>query len=114
MRISLLTDAPKHNLALMRIASWHKLNGDSVQLNLPIFPADYRYASVLFEKNKHNWNADEFGGPAFNGVKLPDKINIMMPDYTLFDLDYSLGYTWRYCPRNCGFCKVPEQKNPME
>lgn len=52
MKISLLTDAPKHNLALMKLSAWHKRNDDTVLLNMPIFPADYRYASVLFEK-KH-------------------------------------------------------------
>ena len=53
MKISLLTDAPKHNLALMKLSAWHKANGDQVMLNAPVFPADYTYASVLFEKNRN-------------------------------------------------------------
>jgi len=28
MKISLLTDAPKHNLALMKLSTWHKHAGD--------------------------------------------------------------------------------------
>jgi hypothetical protein len=29
-----------------------------------------------------------------------------MPDYSLFKTDYSLGYSFRPCYRNCSFCKV--------
>jgi hypothetical protein len=54
MRISLLTDAPKHNLALMKLSAYHKDCGDVVTLNEPIIPADYTYASVLFDWNVKN------------------------------------------------------------
>ena len=74
MKISLLTDAPKHNLALMKLSSWHKKNMDDVTLNAPIFKSDYKYASVLFEKNKNIFIADEYGGPAFIDSELPDWI----------------------------------------
>lgn len=95
MKISLLTDAPKHNLALMKLSAYHKACGDHVLLNMPILTADYRYASVLFEKNKNRFCADEYGGPAFNGGRL----NIYLkPDYDLYpDNDFSLGYTFRAC-----------------
>jgi hypothetical protein len=112
VKISLLTDAPRHNLALMRLSAWHKAQGDEVLLNMPLWPCDLSYASVLFEKNKNKFKADIHGGPAFNGNRLGSKIEGMMPDYNLYPVDYSLGYTWGYCPRNCGFCKVPAQKNP--
>ena len=32
MKISLLTDAPKHNLALMKLSTWHKQQGDEVTI----------------------------------------------------------------------------------
>ena len=103
MRISLLTDAPKHNLALMKISAWHKLQGDEIKLNMPLWRADKTYASILFEWNKNKFIANEYGGPAFgeNNISIEAK-----PDYSLFNLDYSLGYTYRYCPRKCEFCKV--------
>ena len=110
MKISLLTDAPKHNLALMKISNWHKQRGDTVLLNMPIIPADYTYASVLFEKNQKLFRADEYGGPAFeNNIKptLNGK-----PDYDLYPHnDFSLGYTFRGCRRKCRFCKVPKIEN---
>ena len=112
MKINLLTDAPKHNLALMRISAWHKANGDEISLNMPIIPCDYSYASILFEKNKKKFFADEFGGPAFEGSKLPQKVEKMKPDYDLYNIDYSLGYTYRPCFNGCDFCKVPKMNHP--
>ena len=111
MKISLLTDAPKHNLALMQLSAWHKQRGDQVTLNMPIIPADYTYASVLFEKNRNLFIADNYGGPAFKDSVLPIGRDLK-PDYNLFDLGYSLGYTFRPCFRKCGFCKVPEMNHP--
>jgi len=112
VKISLLTDAPKHNLALMKLSAYHKLLGHEVLLNMPLFPADYTYASVLFEKNKKAFRADEFGGPAFDYNELKYCHNWKMPDYDLYPHnDFSLGYTFRSCYRNCSFCKVPYIEN---
>ena len=96
----------------MKLSAWHKAQGDDVLLNMPLWPCDLSYASVLFEKNKTKFKADTYGGPAFNGIRLESKIEGMKPDYNLCHIDYSLGYTWEYCPRKCEFCKVPKQKNP--
>jgi len=112
MKISLLTDASRHNLALMKLATWHKANGDNVILNAPIFQADYTYASILFEKNKNLFIADEYGGAAFDNSKLLPEIEKLKPDYDLFGLNYSLGYTYRLCSNDCFFCKVPKFNHP--
>lgn len=112
MKISLLSDAPKHNLALMKLSAWHKANGDRVLLNAPIFSADYKYASILFKKNKKRFIANEYGGPAFDNSVLPVEIETMMPDYDLYGHDYSLGYTFRPCFNSCDFCKVPKMNHP--
>lgn len=113
MKISLLTDAPKHNLALMRLSAYHKAQGDSVLLNMPLFPADYRYASILFERNKKLFHADEYGGSQFPETCLPDYIESMKPDYELYEnMPFSLGYTFRPCFNTCDFCVVPTQNHP--
>jgi len=122
MRVSLLTDAPKHNLALMKLSSWHKAQGDTVALNMPLFPADHTYASVLFEKNRKAFIADEYGGPAYvcTGERtslsvrnqLSRDVEISKPDYDLYGQDYSLGYTYRKCRRGCDFCKVGSMVHP--
>jgi hypothetical protein len=113
MDISLLSDAPKHNLALMKISTWHKNNDDTVRLNSPIVPADYTYASVLFERNKDLFNADEYGGPAFDDSMLHTDIEKMKPDYNLYYTNhFSIGYTFRPCWNSCHFCKVPKMNHP--
>ena len=113
MKISLLTDAPKHNLALMKIAQWHIQNGDYVDLNMPIFPSDYRYASVLFERNISHFKVDEYGGPAIEGSVLNSEFETMKPYYELYpNNDYSIGYTYRPCSNTCHFCKVPVMNHP--
>lgn len=112
MKISLLSDAPKNNLALMKLSAWHKASGDTVLRNMPVFTAAYRYASILFEKNKKFFIADEYGGPAFDNSVLPDEVEQMKPDYDLYGRDYSLGYTFRPCSNTCHFCKVPKMNHP--
>lgn len=111
MRINLLTDAPKHNLALMQISAYHKARGDSITLNEPQQPCDISYGSWLFNRLYHS---DYYGGPAVDpGIRLEGFP--LRPDYDLYpNIDYSLGYTWSYCPRQCGFCSVPKQNNTKE
>lgn len=108
MKISLLTDAPRHNLALMKLSAYHKQAGDEVKLNMPLWKADYRYASWIFEDSLR-FGSQEAGGIAIDPkIILPEHIEKLKPDYSLFNLDYSLGYTFRDCYRNCSFCKVPK------
>ena len=107
MKISLLTDAPKHNLALMKLSTYHKKAGDEVKLNMPLWPADYRYGSYIFE-NGIRFGAQEKGGIGVDPkIQLGEEIEKLKPDYSLFNLDHSLGYTFRDCYRKCPFCKVP-------
>ena len=111
MRVNLITDAEMHNLALMKISSYHKERGDTVILNEPQQPADLTYGSWLWKQRYH---ADINGGPGYDPtVSLNPIIAAYPPDYSLYPkMDYSLGYTWSYCPRRCEFCIVPEQHNP--
>ncbi|KKN72829.1 hypothetical protein LCGC14_0406840 [marine sediment metagenome] len=105
-KISLLTDAPKHNLALMKISTYEKARGNEVKLNMPLWKADFTYASYIFEGGIR-FQADEIGGIAINPkTVLPKKIEKLKPDYSLFNLKHSLGYTFRACFRKCPFCKV--------
>lgn len=116
MRISILTpDSKMPNLAAMKISAFHKAQGDEVTLNMPLWPADFTYASVLFEWTRAP-NADLIGGPGFNpGFHLPAKVDALKPDYTLYpDMDYSIGYTYRACHRGCTFCKVPQMEEPTD
>jgi hypothetical protein len=50
----------------------------------------------------------ETGGSGINlKTELPYEIEHIMPDYSLYNLNYSLGFTSRGCVNNCPFCVVP-------
>ena len=122
MNINLITDAPRHNHALMKISTYHKQRGDNVYLNFPLMPADYTYVSYLFTDSllaPISWG-NKRGGSAFFGrvgtwsfdkLLQPD-IECCRPDLELFKTDYSLGYSFYPCFRNCSFCQVARMPDP--
>ena len=105
-------DGKLPNLALMKISAWHKQLGDTVGFD--VNDPDKVYISCIFE-----WNRPlalgiakmfdcpvEIGGYGVNTKKLPKEIEHVMPDYALYNIDYSVGYLTRGCIRKCPFCKV--------
>jgi len=110
MKISILTpDSKSPNLAAMKISAFHKAMGDEISHNN--FAGEYIYASVLFSKTSDP-PADLIGGPKYPHSKLDADIEKMKPDYSFYpNIDYSLGYTYKACPRSCDFCIVPKQNN---
>ncbi len=111
MRIKLITDAPLHNLALLKISAYEKAEGNDVFLGHPMDAADKTYASWLY-RTSPKYPADIVGGPGISYQRLPPEIEKLKPDYSLYKLDFSLGYTWEYCPRGCPFCVVPKLVAP--
>ena len=127
-RTVLLVDADSKNgfpnLALMKLSAWYKMKGWTVDLieGLPMAPPlhlyDKSYISVIFFQNKERALAYglmlpncEIGGSGYDLTKtLPDEIEHIMPDYSLYDIDYSMGFTSRGCIRNCGFCVVAKKE----
>jgi hypothetical protein len=111
LKIGILTpDSKLPNLAAMKISAYHKSLGHEVFLNFPLIRADVTYASVLFQ-----WTpdpiADLVGGPKYPETKLLPEIDCMRPDYSLYpEIDYSIGYTYKACPRTCEHCIVPKQQ----
>ena len=96
-------DSKMPNLALMKISAWHKLHGDDVDFYNPIADqyVDKIYASKIFD-----YTDDYFyyplnvaiikGGPAYGiHTKLPDEIDRMFPDYSLYSCNQAVGYTMR-------------------
>jgi hypothetical protein len=111
MIINLITDAPRHNLALMKLSTYFKNKGYDVLLNSHR-KCDYTYVSLLFDKSIGKLEGDFYGGPAFPDSMLDISIEKCKPDYSLFNIDYSLGYSYRPCIRQCLFCKVPIMTHP--
>lgn len=105
------------NLALMKLSAWHKERGDSVSWYAPLFPADKIYSSKVFtftEENKYLPDKTTRGGFGYNLTELPDEIEHVCPDYTLYSLlDYSLGFLTRGCNKKCEHCFVPEKEGSI-
>ena len=121
MKVSLIDlDINKHtrrkfpNLALMKLAAYHKQRGDQVNLNSLLERPDRVYASAVFSWHRKAANGlpenSIIGGPAWSdGAGLAPEIEHIMPDYSLYpELDFSIGFTSRGCIRHCRWCKVPE------
>ena len=119
MRIGLI-DVDGHNfpnLALMKISAWHKAQGDEVEWWFGFHQYDRVYMSKVFD---NTYTPDVFdpvntkeiikGGTGYGlDNKLPDEIEHMHPDYSLYPQyteQKAFGFLTRGCPNNCPFCIV--------
>lgn len=119
MKVGLI-DVDGHNfpsIPLMKISACHKAQGDSVEWWWGWGQYDRVYMSKVFDETytpdiPEPLNANEIikGGTGYGlDNKLPDEIEHMMPDYSLYpDLtqDTAYGFLTRGCPNNCPFCIV--------
>lgn len=117
MKIGLI-DVDSHNypnLCLMKISAYHKSKGDHVEWWNGFFHYDIVYMSKVFDESytkdmEFCINADKIikGGTGYGlDNKLPDEIEHIMPDYSLYGItDTAYGFMTRGCPRNCSFCIV--------
>lgn len=112
------------NLALMKIAHYHKRMGDKVEWYCPVF--GYRYDKVYVAKvftysdeYEYYINADEIvrGGTGYdtkdNVSRLPMYIENEQPDYSMYPFvpnDTAYGFLTRGCVRNCPWCVVPKKE----
>lgn len=124
MRIGLIDiDGKWPNLALMKISAYHKSKGDDVVLDRT--RADIVYISCIFSRNKskalgiarlfRSFGSEvHIGGSGVDLKKcLPECIENIQPDFSLYGLDYSLGFSSRGCIRTkeeCPACIVPEKE----
>jgi len=114
-------DSKISNLALMKISAYHKLLGDTVGFGIE--NPDKVYISCVFKKNagqakgiaRYYPDAEiDIGGCGIDLKKeLPLEIELIKPDYDLYQTTYSQGYTSRGCPNKCGFCIVPEKEGKI-
>lgn len=114
-----LIDVDGHNfpnLALMKISAWHKSMGNNVEWCNTLKNYDKVYKSKVFTFTlDHNQiiQADEIikGGTGYSiKSKIPDEIEYMYPDYSIYNCNVAYGYLTRGCPRNCNFCIVGEKE----
>jgi hypothetical protein len=121
MRIGLIAvDGKKFpNFALMKIAAYHKSKGDFVDWYSIYDEFDIVYMSKIFTFTpdyQYPINAKIIkGGTGYDTTsKLPEKIEICDPDYSIYpDCDFSIHFFSRGCIRNCPFCLVSQKEGKI-
>lgn len=107
------------NLALCKIARYHKQLGDIVEWASPFFHYDVVYMSKVFNFSPDDlyvYDADKIirGGTGYNITsQLPDEIDRTQPDYSIYPnvpKDTAYGFLTRGCPNKCPWCVVPRKE----
>lgn len=121
--IAIFTDSLKMpNIALMKLSSYHKAIGDSVEWFVPIFAQYYDkiYYSKIFSFSRPDGDACLYGNVDKGGAgidiskRLPEEIDELPCDYSLYpDCDYAIGFITRGCIRRCDGCVVPEKEGSI-
>lgn len=115
MKIGLIDVDSKNfpNVALMKLSAYHKRIGNDVSMYVPLFDYNAVYMSKVFTftkdiKIERSNCAVIKGGSGYDlEKKLPEEIDNMYPDYSLYSItDTAFGYLTRGCPRKCSFCIV--------
>lgn len=129
MRIGLLdidfkskTSHAYPNLALCKIAAFHKAKGDIVEWASPFEYYDILYRSKIFnftpdDTTMYNAGLEIRGGTGYD-IKsvLPAEIDDMQPDFTIYPNvapDTSYGFLTRGCPNKCKWCVVPRKEGAI-
>lgn len=107
------------NIALCKIARWHKEQGDDVEWASPMFHYDRVYMSKVFNFSPDDttiYDADEVvkGGTGYDiASRLPEEIDRLQPDYSIYPHipdDTAYGFLTRGCPNKCKWCVVPRKE----
>lgn len=119
-------DGALPNLALMKLAHWHRAMGHTVVLTRDIerglFEPEYEtvYGSAIFSfsqlrlmRFQRAWPGAVIGG---TGTPSVGTVEDLIGGYEHYDysdypeVDYSLGFTQRGCRLSCKFCVVPKKE----
>ncbi len=120
-------DGTLPNLALMKLAHWHRAQGDNVyltkQIERDLFEPSYDkvYGSAIFGFSQlrlmqfqRQWPEAIVGG---TGTPFAHTVEDLIGgeyehhDYADYpDVDYSIGFTQRGCRLACKFCVVPKKE----
>lgn len=118
MKVGLIDiDSKMPNLALMKISTYYKLLGNEVALTSSLFADQFDrcFASKIFDYTDMPIlpRGTQVGGSGINengGKKLDPHTEHLMPDYSLYNCDYAIGFTSRGCDRKCPWCIVPKKE----
>lgn len=122
MRIGIVDVDGHHfpNLALMKLSAWHKSEGDSVEFADAMFGSyDRVYMSKVFTftpdcSDYYPCEVVKAGtGYRDYTTTLPESIEHMCPDYSLYGVDEAYGFLTRGCPNHCPWCIVPHKEGSI-
>lgn len=125
MHIALIAvDSTFPNLALMKIARYHRDRGDTVEWYTPFDQYDKVYMAKVFsfteDYGQYITNAKEVvkGGTGYDlTTTLPDEIDRLQPDYSIYpsiDKKTAYGFLTRGCPNRCKWCVVPKKEGKVK
>jgi hypothetical protein len=120
-------DGKLPNLALMKLAHWHRENGDAVRFMRSIYPHldepayDVVYGSAIFKFSnttlkafQQQWPNAMCGGTGTDSIATIEALigaEYEHYDYTDWpNFDASIGFTQRGCRLSCKFCVVPKKE----
>lgn len=107
------------NLALGKLARYHRERGDTVEWAIPFYHYDRVYMSKVFNFSPDDltcYDADEVikGGTGYDITsRLPDEVDRLQPDYSIWPhvpKDTAYGFLTRGCPNRCPWCVVPRKE----
>lgn len=103
------------NLALMKMSAAFKAKGIPTELWRPEGTYDKVISSKVFFFTPETAPAGAIIGGVGRGIKtrLPDHVEHICPDYTLYGLNHSLGFLTRGCPNKCSWCGVPDNEGEI-
>ena len=110
------------NLALCKIARWHRQQGDDVEWAVPMLHYDRVYMSKVFNFSPDDrtiYDADEIirGGTGYDiESHLPEEIDRTQPDYSIYPQipkNTAYGFLTRGCPNKCPWCVVPRKEGKI-
>lgn len=104
-------DSKIPNLALAKIAEYHRCKGDEVTFDLPLWGADKTYVSCVFTKNRYK--AEQWQEKAEIGGSGYDLVTELLPEIEDIKPHINLGFTTRGCIRKCKFCVVPKKEGEI-
>lgn len=110
------------NIALAKIARYHKWQGDEVEWVWGFQHYDRIYMSKIFNFSPDDltaYDADEIirGGTGYDiHSQLPDEIDRLQPDYSIYPNvpgNTAYGFLTRGCPNKCPWCVVPRKEGKI-
>jgi hypothetical protein len=120
MKIGLINvDSKIPNLALMKISGYFKARNHQVEWFKPLYASSFDkvFASKIFtftpDYGYYPVNVIK-GGSGYDLNKVLHRdVEHQFPDYTLYDMDYAMGYLTRGCYNKCPFCIVPQKEGRL-